>query len=274
MDIISYVMAKSASSAEIAAMIAALPKGIVYRGQVNYQINLPNNPEIGDAYTVKYQGTSGTVSDGREFIWGTYEETNQWIDLGPDLSGELFYCTYGTTTYAEITQALSDGKLPVCIYSDKFYKYDLKSPTNRYTFNASYADALYTISIPVDNSWSAASTQFEIIPNKVTSISSASTNSQYPSAKCVYDALPKMYRHNVSVNGHVISILLPFSDTVDNHHSSLAAGIVGTFVDTPTGLLTGLGYIYWNVDEWEIYDVSNTEIASKATCADTITELV
>lgn len=113
----------------------------------------------------------------------------------------------------------------------------------------------------------------ESASNKVTSLSANSTDAEYPSAKCVYDALPKMYRHNISVNGHVISVLLPFSDTVDNHHSSLAAGVVGTFVDTPTGLLTGLGYIYWNVDEWQIYDVSNTEIASKATCADTITAL-
>lgn len=90
----------------------------------------------------------------------------------------------------------------------------------------------------------------ESTSKKVTSLSANSTDDEYPSAKCVYGALPKMYRHNVSVDGHVISILLPFSDTVDNHHSSLAAGVVGTFVDTPTGLLTGFGYIYWNVDEW------------------------
>ena len=66
--------------------MAAFPKGMSYKGAVDYYKDLPNNPEIGDVYTVKYTGTSGTEALGVEYGWGTYESTNQWIDLGPDLS--------------------------------------------------------------------------------------------------------------------------------------------------------------------------------------------
>lgn len=82
----------------------------------------------------------------------------------------------------------------------------------------------------------------------------------------------KLYRHNISVDGHVISVILPFSDSVENHKSSLTYGAVGTLL---TGGTTphGVGTVCWNVDEWEIYDASGTETAWKATCGDTITEL-
>lgn len=82
MDIITYAMAKSNAT----ELIEALPKGIVYRGAVNYVNNLPNNADVGDAYTVMYTGSSGTNPDGREFAWGKYNGSNTWIELGPDIS--------------------------------------------------------------------------------------------------------------------------------------------------------------------------------------------
>jgi hypothetical protein len=36
-------------------------------------------------------------------------------------------------------------------------------------------------------SWAGAEQTFEQLANKVTSVSSSSTNSQYPTAKCLYD---------------------------------------------------------------------------------------
>lgn len=317
----TLVLAKNFAKSYTDAVVATFPRGMVYRGAVDYYSDLPSNAEVGDVYTVKYAGSTGEDPLGAEYGWGTYDGVDQWIDLGPDLSSyqpllvsgeniktingnsilgsgdmriatnqdfpsswssytsgttkafcdvvnadatavegmsylgevtfsdlpfngngeivvqiingtgtsnkvihliltsgnvapyrweytywnngsnvsgwiayataesakDLFYCTYGTTTYAQITQALSDGKLPICIYSDRFYKYDLKSPTDRYIFNASYADALYSLNIQSNDTWGAGNYQFEITSNKVTSISSSSTNAQYPSAKCVYD---------------------------------------------------------------------------------------
>lgn len=89
MDIVTYVLAKNSASSAIATAIAALPKGLVYRGAVSYVSDLPNNAEIGDCYTIKYKGTSGTTADGHEVAWGNYEGTPQWIDFGGGGGGTL-----------------------------------------------------------------------------------------------------------------------------------------------------------------------------------------
>lgn len=82
MDIVTYVLAKNSANSAISSAIAALPKGLVYRGAVSYMSDLPSGAEIGDCYTIKYKGTSGTVADGHEVAWGNYEGTPQWIDFG------------------------------------------------------------------------------------------------------------------------------------------------------------------------------------------------
>lgn len=67
----------------IAQAIEALPNGLVYRGAVNYYKDLPtDNNELGDTYSVKYQGETGTTADGNEYAWGEYDGTLQWIKLG------------------------------------------------------------------------------------------------------------------------------------------------------------------------------------------------
>lgn len=82
----------------------------------------------------------------------------------------------------------------------------------------------------------------------------------------------KLYRHDVIVDSHKITVILPFNDTIANHESSLAHGVVGTLLDA-NSIPIGVGTVCWNVDEWEIYDAVGTNIAYKATCGDTITEL-
>lgn len=44
----------------------------------------------------------------------------------------------------------------------------------------------------------------EVTTNKVTSISSASTNTQYPSAKCVYDIVGDIATALDTINGEVV----------------------------------------------------------------------
>ena len=50
---------------------AGISGGIEYKGSVSYYSDLPANPTVNDAYTVKYAGTSGSVADG-------------WIDWSKD----------------------------------------------------------------------------------------------------------------------------------------------------------------------------------------------
>ena len=78
-----YHAQQAAASATAAAQsAAAAASGVKYIGAVNYYSSLPSNPSPGDAYTVKYKGTSGSDPDGREYSWGNYEGTYQWIELG------------------------------------------------------------------------------------------------------------------------------------------------------------------------------------------------
>lgn len=102
---------------------------------------------------------------------------------------EIFVCTHGTTTFAEITTALSNGKLPICFYNDREYIYCSQSSTV-YRFSSMQSDYVRYITVDNTDNWSSVSAyRLELATNKVTSINASSTDTQYPSAKCVYDAL-------------------------------------------------------------------------------------
>lgn len=79
------VMSKGIASA-IAGAIGELPKGVIYKGAVDYYSLLPAEPEVGDCYTVKYAGSEGTTVSGAEYVWGLDGESNAWIKMGDDLS--------------------------------------------------------------------------------------------------------------------------------------------------------------------------------------------
>lgn len=78
MDTIDTVLKDHSDKIDAAAL------GIKFKGEVNYYADLPNNAEIGDAYTVKYAGSSGTTPDGTEYVWGAVSGTNQWINFSKD----------------------------------------------------------------------------------------------------------------------------------------------------------------------------------------------
>lgn len=78
MDTIDTVLKDHSDKIDAAAL------GIKYKGEVNYYSNLPNDAEIGDAYTVKYAGSSGTTPDGTEYVWGAVSGVNQWINFSKD----------------------------------------------------------------------------------------------------------------------------------------------------------------------------------------------
>ena len=101
---------------------------------------------------------------------------------------ELFYCTYGTTTYAEITTAISNGKLPICMYNDRTYSF-ASHTASTYRFSSAQSDYIRYVTVNDSNVWAASAYNLELANNKVTSISSSSTDTQYPSAKLVYDQL-------------------------------------------------------------------------------------
>ena len=102
---------------------------------------------------------------------------------------QLFKCTYGTTTYIDITTALTDNKIPYIVYNDKEYLYQGTKLDGTYCFICTIDTQLYACYITNNNSWSSSSYSIENTTNKVTSLSSSSTDTEYPSAKCVYDII-------------------------------------------------------------------------------------
>lgn len=79
MDTIDAALKENADAIDVAKL------GIKYKGEVNYYSDLPSTGnEVGDAYTVKYAGSSGTTPDGTEYVWGAVSGTNQWINFSKD----------------------------------------------------------------------------------------------------------------------------------------------------------------------------------------------
>ena len=86
MDIVTLALAKKGAKQYTDTVIGNLPKGIVYKGSVSYYSDLPNDAEIGDCYTVTYEGSTGTTPSGAEYVWGVNTETSQeeWVRFGKD----------------------------------------------------------------------------------------------------------------------------------------------------------------------------------------------
>lgn len=66
-------------------LFAAVERGVVYKGEVDYYNLLPSEAEVGWAYTVKYSGTSGTTPDGSEYVC-IGKDPVEWGIVGPDMS--------------------------------------------------------------------------------------------------------------------------------------------------------------------------------------------
>lgn len=143
---------------------------------------------------------------------------------------EIFVATVRTTTYQEISDALSDDKVVVMVDNNKTYYYT-GIYNNRYTFFTFLGNNHYyaLISIGSDNSWGIDSGAIELEFNKVFSLSSSSTDIQYPSAKCVYDTLLDYVQKSQTVG------LLKNDGTVDTNTYLTQQDISGKAdkVDTP-----------------------------------------
>ena len=100
MDLVVLSLAKKGAKQYTDTVIGNLPKGVVYRGSVNYYTDLPNNAEIGDCYTVLYTGESGSNPFGAEYVWGvnTATSTNEWTQIGQDLTNYVKNTDYASSS--------------------------------------------------------------------------------------------------------------------------------------------------------------------------------
>ena len=85
MDVVTLGAALNGSKKYTDTVAQSLMGGVRYQGEVDYYNNLPNDAEEGDAYTVKYSGTSGSDPDGGEYVWGKNQQGDfGWRDFSKD----------------------------------------------------------------------------------------------------------------------------------------------------------------------------------------------
>ena len=179
----------------------------------------------------------------------TYTTGNllSWSDFP---SPELFFCTHGTTTFAQITTALSAGKLPICLYNDNRYYIYSSSSSTVHRFSSMQSDYVRYITVDDSDNWSAVQAyNLQLVSNKVTSISSSSTDTQYPSAKCVYDNLVNVRE---VAEGKCFSCVISYAETapteatfVANKYKRFDGTNIATWADYTTYIN---GYVYSNDD--------------------------
>lgn len=78
------IATKSYTQYEIDQMFDSIGGGLHWKGAVSYYSNLPSDAELGDMWTVLYEGSSGTEQSGDEYAWGTLNGTEQWILIGKE----------------------------------------------------------------------------------------------------------------------------------------------------------------------------------------------
>lgn len=108
-------------------------------------------------------------------------------DIDPE--SDIFWAEYGVTTAQEIDQAIADGKLIIGIRNNNQYGYGGKSG-NAYYFYLVQNTTIYRLVLN-NGVWQTGSFGVESVANRVTEVNENSDNNHYPSAKAVYDALPK-----------------------------------------------------------------------------------
>lgn len=107
---------------------------------------------------------------------------------------EIFWATYGTTTAAEIDAAVTAGKQMLVFDGGWVYTYAGKDMSYHYFFGVVGNITYRRIQVQISTSgWARHAIAVQGTSDKVTSLSSSSTDTQYPSAKCVYDELATRY---------------------------------------------------------------------------------
>ena len=184
----------------------AILADVAFSGDYNDLINKPTIPTVNNAtLTIQKNGTtvSTFTANASTDVTANITVPTNTSDLNNDsgfitsgdIPQEIFWCTYGSTPYAQVKTALSNGKMPIVKYKyDGTIEgvYQLSQMYNdraifEYTEYDGNRTIFYYVMVRSNNSYSSGRLFNETSSNKVTSISSSSTNSQYPSAKCVYD---------------------------------------------------------------------------------------
>lgn len=166
-----------------------------------------------------------------------------------------FVGIYNSTTFAEISAALTAGKEVWINRNGKLYAYST-GINEEYSYYLSPAmggnDWLRLKN--ATNDWAANVNTFQNVSSKVTSLSASSADSQYPSAKCVYDNLykPGKVSQTITWSGSGANAEYTLSDIVTGNIPVTLieeAAAYGVIFNTTTGYFEYGGYTDIAADE-------------------------
>lgn len=74
----------------------------------------------------------------------------------------IYFATYNSTTLAQIGNAISSGKVPVCYYNSEFYVYSVTNvvvspPSTEIVFTRVEGDTIYELKVDDSNAWTSSS---------------------------------------------------------------------------------------------------------------------
>ena len=154
---------------------------------------------------------SGNVAVQPTLVSGTNIKTinnTSLLGSGNIDTSEVFIAEYGVTSFADIETAYNAGKVVFCNAHNGNYLPITRVTSTRIDFDQQVGKTRWTYLVTKNVGWDFQNydilTGYEQTSNKVTSLSSSSTDTQYPSAKCVYDQLAT--KASISVSGTTLVI--------------------------------------------------------------------
>jgi len=163
-----------------------------------------------------------TIS-GNEASTQNYPSTKAVFEWVRDKNA-IFWCTYGTTTATEIANAITAGKVPVVLSSNKLFvlAYD---HTERYYFGAAYSNSSSYVSLlKATNTWSSSTRTLEDSNNKKTTIEGNETSTTYyPTTGAVADAI------SAAENVFIVTSSTPANDAVTAYEAGKAVFLVAGY---------------------------------------------
>ena len=228
------------------------------------------NIQISEDRVISATDTKYTAGTGISIQGGVISAT------GDDTPG-VFYVTYNSTTFAQITAALDGGQYPVVRYTgDIFlplYEKDYKNGHYVYIFASSYKGSNYFMSVDDTDTWTDIDfTTSQPMSQRVYTISSSSDDNSYPTAKAVYTALQGVTpSSNVmifpgSLSGSTFTLSEhTIKDIMDYYNAGYVCILKGgnisyivTYAFELTGMYTVYAYGFGSYSLYRLYAVGNS----------------
>lgn len=221
-------------------------------------------------YTLKFYNGEQIITTEPYEEGGSYDDTEireELTELSLEVSGlsgkveeleetskDVFEAVFGTTTHAELVAAVKAQKHVICFYNGRVYNLINFQEDMDIYFSCASSSIRTLLCTVASSQWRESKYEYESPSNKVKTISEASTDTQYPSAKAVYEAIQQ--------SGGGGGMTTPSGDPM--HYLYVTAG--AEYNDTGADIeRTGVygDTIIWKAGYWwlnELGDITNDQM--------------